>query len=301
MTSALPAIGPILLGTVAVPDLAVATAAYTDTFGWVVQAEGTVDAALAAAWQAPRAEGSHWRTVGSSPTREGGVRLVERPGSYPAQSPLLVPGWRSLEICVEDVHATRARLDGSPFTVLGEPHPLSEGSPIWAMQAIGPGREMLYLTNTVPDSGFDIPLAQAPVDKMFIAVMSAPTLEGAAAWYKAYFATGLELPPEPYTLTACCADAGTDPAERHRITALGLGGQTLIEIDDHFPGHEHRTAPAGDLRPGIAHITWQVSSLDPLAGILLAPPVTRAEAPYGGRRVAVAAGAAGELLELVEG
>ena len=201
---------------------------------------------------------------------------------------------------MQDVHAVRRLVEGSPFTTLGEPAPLGPDSPIWAMQATGPGREMLYLTQTPPNSGFDLPLAEHPVDKQFIAVMSAPSLEEARDWYAASFAAGPELPPEPYVLVACSADAGQPVDGLHRICALALAGQTLVEIDDHFPGLEGERPPAGDLRPGIALVTWEVPSLDAVEHLLQAAPVARPEAPYGGRRVAVAAGAAGELLELVE-
>lgn len=299
--AALPSLGPIVLGTVVVPDLEAATSAYTGTFDWVVQHEGTVTASLAAAWHAPRAEGSRYSIVGSAPGRGGGVRLVERPGGRPARSPLHVPGWRALEICVTDVHAARARCEGSPFTTLGEPASLGADSPIWAMQAVGPGREMLYLTRTVPDTGFDLPLALHEVDHMFIAVMTAsPSLEIARDWYAANFQTGVELPPEPYRLTACSVDAGLPVGREYRITALGLTGQCLVEIDDHFPEHAGECPPADDLRPGISMISWEVDSLDAAAHLLRDAPVRRHEPPYHGRRAAIAVGAAGELHELVE-
>jgi catechol 2,3-dioxygenase-like lactoylglutathione lyase family enzyme len=296
-----PTLGPILLGTVVVPDLAEATSAYTGTLGFVVQHEGAVTPSLAGAWQAPLAEGSAYRILGSAPGRSGGVRLVERRDRSLEQSPLRVPGWRSLEICVSDVHAVRARLEGSPFTVLGEPAPLGADSPIWALQAVGPGREMLYLTQTVPDSGFDLPLAERLIDRMFIAVMTgAPTLEPARDWYAREFGAGPELPPAPYVLVACSADAGLPPGREYRIAALGLAGQSLVEIDDHFPEHAGERPPAGDLRGGIAMITWEVDSLDAVRHLLRDEPVRRDEPPYAGRRTAVAVGAAGELLELVE-
>ena len=300
MTPALPALGPILLGTVPVPDLDAATAAYIRTFGWVVQSEGRIAAGLAAAWGAPRAEGARFCIVGSEPGRIGGVRLVERPDVDLATSPQHVPGWRSLEICVQNVHEARRLLEGSPFTVLGEPASLGEGSPLWALQATGPGREMLYLTQTVLDSGFDLPLAQHPVDRMFIAVMTAPSLEAAAAWFKGAFATGLEVPPDPYILVACSSDAGLPTDRSYRITALGLAGQALVEIDDHFPEFLDARPPTDDLRPGIALITWEVESLDTLGHLLRDAPVRRSEQPYNGRRSAIAVGAAGELHELVE-
>lgn len=299
MTSTRPSLGPVLLGTVVVPDLDAATRAYTDWLGFVVQSEGVVDEALATLWRAPRAVGARLRVLGSTPTRGGGVRLVERARPLD-ESPLRVPGWRALEICVSDLNAVRARLVGSPFTVLGEPASIGGGSPIWALQATGPGREMLYLTLTVPDTGFDLPLAEQLIDRMFIAVLSAPAVEPARDWFLQHFGGGPALPPAPYVLTAVSRDAGLPPERTYAMTAFGLHGQSLIEVDEHFPEFVDERPPADDLRAGIAMVTWEVDSLDAVRGLLQAEPARRSERPYGGRRVAIAVGLAGELHELVE-
>jgi len=299
MTPARPSLGPILLGTVVVPDLDAATRAYTEWLGFVVQDEGVVDEALATLWRAPKALGARLRTVGSTATGSGGVRLVERDRPLD-ESPLRVPGWRALEICVNDLHAVRARLEGSPFSVLGEPASIGGGSPIWALQATGPGREMLYLTLTVPGTIFDLPLAERLVDRMFIAVLSAANLEESRDWFVRHFGAGPALPAEPYVLTAVSRDAGLPPERTYRMTALGLAGQALVEVDEHFPAYLDERPPADDLRSGIALITWEVDSLDAVRHLVRDEPVRRDEPPYRGRRVAVAEGPAGELHELVE-
>ena len=67
-------------------------------------------------------------------------------------------------------------------------------------------------------------------------------------------------------------------------------------LDARLDAIDARLAALTDL----AMITWEVDSLDAVRGLLAAEPVRRAEAPYGGRRVAVAIGPAGELHELVE-
>lgn len=300
--AATPSLGPILAGTVPVPDLDAATRAYTDWIGFVVQDEGVVSPELAAAWGAPRAAGSRVRLLGSAPGRSGGVRLVERPAVDLSRSPLLVPGWRSLEICVSDVEAVHERLKGSPFRYLAGPASIGGGSPIHAMQCTGLGREMLYLTQTVPDTGFDLPLAEHLVDRQFIAVMSARDLEATLAWYERVFAGPCILPPDAYELRAVCVEAGMPPEVQYRIAAVALAGQSLVEVDDHFPEHLGEEPPADDLRPGIAMVTWQVASLDApeVSAVLRGAPARHAGQLYGGGRSAVAVGPSGELLELVE-
>jgi hypothetical protein len=54
------------------------------------------------------------------------------------------------------------------------------------------------------------------------------------------------------------------------------------------------------LPPGLALVTFECSDFDRFADRLIAPPTQAAFAPYEGRRVGVMAGAAGELIELVE-
>jgi catechol 2,3-dioxygenase-like lactoylglutathione lyase family enzyme len=300
-SAATPALGPILAGTVPVPDLDAATRAYTGWMGFVVQEEGVVSPELAAAWGAPRAAGSRMRLLGSAPDRIGGVRLVERPEVDLSRSPLLVPGWRSLELCVSDVYAVHERLAGSPFRHLAGPAAIGD-TPLHAMQCTGPGRELLYLTQTVLDTGFDLPLAEHLVDRQFIAVLSARDLEESLAWYEAAFGGPCIMQPEPYVLDAVCIEAGMPTDARYRIAAVALAGQALVEVDDHFPEHLSAQPPADDLRPGIAMVTWQVASLDEPAvrAVLRGAPERHAGQVYGGRRSAIAVGAAGELLELVE-
>ena len=50
----------------------------------------------------------------------------------------------------------------------------------------------------------------------------------------------------------------------------------------------------------MAMVSFTVPDLDAVRGEFLAPPQVVDAAPYGGRRVAVLRGAAGELVELVE-
>ncbi|HJN03489.1 MAG TPA: hypothetical protein QF665_00035, partial [Alphaproteobacteria bacterium] len=75
----------------------------------------------------------------------------------------------------------------------------------------------------------------------------------------------------------------------------------LIEIDDYPKEAKPRATAPDSLPPGVAMVAFAVDSLDDVTIPFLAPPLTVAEGPYNGARVAVGKGVAGELIELVEG
>ena len=294
-----PALGPILTATVSVPDLHEATRWYAQWLGYELEDEGEVSLSLAASWQAPLAAGSRYQLLGPGRGRPGGVRLVQRPHDR-SESPLRMAGWRSLEIVVSDVHEVRRRLTGSPFSIVGEPKGLDTNPSIVAMQAVGPGREMLYLTQTSQDTQFELPSAERLVDRMFIGVLSAPDLELAQRFYTERFGALGHLSATAIPLEAVNRELGMPIERPHRICALQLAGRSLVEIDEH-PAELSERAPADDLAAGLALVTFEHANLEDarIAPLLLAPPEHRPEAPYLGRATATLRGAGGELVELV--
>jgi catechol 2,3-dioxygenase-like lactoylglutathione lyase family enzyme len=294
-----PALGPILCGTVTVADLDEATRSYTRWLGWDASPEGAVGDGLAEAWSAPRVAGSRYRIVSPGAGRPGGVRLVERDRPL-ERSPLNVPGWRSIELVVSDVDEVRRRLDGSPFRVVGEPKALEVSPSIRAMQAVGPGREMLYLTQTSDETVYRLPRAQRLVDHMFIAVLSTPDAKRSFEFYRDTFGAQGHLRDAATALEAVNRELGLPIDRKHRISALQLAERSLVEIDEHPPELADETPPAGDLPGGLACVTFAHRSLDEVRSAWLREPDVRDEAPYLGRRATVILGPAGERIELVE-
>ncbi len=298
-TSEQPALGPIVVATVVVPDLEEATRWYAGWLGYESWGEGVVDEDLAEAWRAPRAAGSRYRLLAPGRGRPGGVRLVERDVSL-AASPLLVPGWRSLEIVVADVLELRRQLEGSPFAIVCEPAPLDTNPTIVAMQVTGPGREMLYLTQTSDDTIFDLPEASRLVDQMFIAVLSARDIECSQGFYATNFGAVCHLGSTPIPLEAVNRELGFPLQRPHPISALQLAQRSLIEIDEHPEALRSAQPPRDDLPPGLSIVTFEHDDLDSVEEFLLAKPAVREEAPYLGRRTALVSGPDGERIELVE-
>jgi catechol 2,3-dioxygenase-like lactoylglutathione lyase family enzyme len=294
-----PALGPIVCGTVSVPDVDDATTWYTEWLGWEPSGEGEVDEWLAGVWRAPRAVGSRWRLVSPGAGRAGGVRLVERPVSI-ERSPLHVAGWRSIELVVTDTLEVRRRLEGSPFRVVGEPKGLQFNPSIVAMQAVGPGREMLYLTQTSDETVFELPRAERLVDGMFIAVLSAPDLPASFAFYRDRFGAAGHLRETPTALEAVNRELGLPLEREHLISALQLAGRSLVEIDEHPAEMAGEIPPADDLPGGLAVVGFEHADLDDVRALWVAEPAAHDAPPCLGRRVTGAVGPAGERIELVE-
>jgi hypothetical protein len=92
---------------------------------------------------------------------------------------------------------------------------------------------------------------------------------------------------------------GFDIETTHPLAMARLSDEYAIEIDGYPPSATQRSTRAGELAPAVASVTFEVESLEALKVPLVAPPRSIAALPYGGRRVGVVRGAAGELLEFV--
>jgi hypothetical protein len=77
------------------------------------------------------------------------------------------------------------------------------------------------------------------------------------------------------------------------------GTEYSIEMDGYPTTTTARPTRAGELPPAIAMVSFEVDSLEAVKASVLATPQGIPDAPYGGRRVAVTRGPAGELIELI--
>jgi catechol 2,3-dioxygenase-like lactoylglutathione lyase family enzyme len=295
-----PTLGPILSGTVIVPDLADATAAYGDLFAYETEADGEIPAALATAWGAPEWSGRRYRLLSPGTGRPGGVRLIEKSIDISAQ-PLQTQGWRALEIVVMDVDALRERVHGPAFRVVGEPKGLTNVPAIRAMQVVGPGNVMHYLTTTVQGTAFQLPSATRSVDGIFVAVLAcdipaAENFYGTVFGGRPPFATPSQVP-----LHAVNRELGFPIDRLHSMLTLQLANRSAVELDSQPEELRDNRPPADDLPDGIPAMTFSYAGdLDALSdhGIRVAGRFD--DPPYRGARVGVLIGPAGERLELVE-
>lgn len=291
----LQSLGPIACITVTAPSLDDVEEAYTRFLGYRIVGRGTVDADLADLWQAPATAGRRQLLLGPEAGDECVFRFIETRGGD-ALVPFSTWGWNAAEIMVENVDAMAERLAGSPFEIVGEPQDLSFTDDIRAMQILGPGRELLYLTEFKrPIPGLDTPVARCPVDRVFIVILGGPSMAGLQNFFgDAFGVPGAD--PVDSRVKAMSAAFGNSPEHRYPIAALPLAGQTLIEVDEMPARATQRPSLDGDLPPGISIVSFIGHNLDQHG----TRPNVRSEPPYRSvDRVRIVTGAAGELIEVL--
>lgn len=292
--------GTIMGGLSTLPDLETGLRAYRDTLGLELVEQGMLAADLAASWGAPANAGSPYAVLRPQSGAPCWFRLVEQP-DHASFVPTRSYGWAAFETTVEDVWHWPEALPSDLFEIVGPPKVLENIEPAFIpMQALGPGREMVYLNQVLGDlPDTDLPPAGSPVDKIFIVVLATPDRNASIAWYTDNL--GL-MRGSDYTLPySMINDAfGLSPDTQTTITMVSHGKMPIVEVDDYPAEATERARHEGHLPPGNALVTLAVQSLDACTADWLTAPVARGGALYEGRRAATAIGLGGELVELVE-
>jgi hypothetical protein len=208
-------------------------------------------------------------------------------------------GWNAAEFMVQDTDGIAARLDGSPFDIIGPPADLSFSDKIRAMQALGPAKESIYLTSfkeKLPE--FDTPDPKHYVDRVFIVILGGESCASINDFYSRHFGVApAAVIPSVISVISKAHELPDDA--RHDLAALTLQGQSFIEADRMPTGTLPRLAMEGELPPAISMVSFTVSTW-PTGLEWIAPPRALPQAPYYGRRAGVCVGAAGEWIELIE-
>jgi hypothetical protein len=280
---------------VTAPDLDAVASCYTEYLGYVVAGRGRIENELAVLWGCPGISGKPYLLLRPEAGDNFVFRFIETE-SETASVPFSTFGWNAAEIMVRNVDAMAERLAGSPFDIVGEPANLSFTDDIRAMQILGPGQELLYLTEfKKPIPAFDTPVARCDVDLVFIVILGGPSMEGLQNFYADSFGVPRAAVVES-RVKGMSAAFGNSPEHKYPIAALPLAGQALIEVDEMPPEAAERPAAAGCLPPGIAIVSFATRGL---AGNGVALPKSN-EAPYReALSVSCRRGAAGELIELI--
>lgn len=286
--------------TITVSDLSRTTGNYARFFDYSIVEDGLISDSLAQSWDCPRAGGLPYVVMQPASGADIFLRFVEQP-AHPDYVPLRSYGWNSVEICVEDVLAANARLEGSPFEIIGPPREI-EGLPaIYPMQVKGPDGEVVYLTQIRDDlPAYDLPRAGAPIDKLFILVMGCSDLDASLQWMERHAGVQMGRSMEiVYTMLAGAYDTPAD--ELHRIATMIHDRDVFLELDQYPEAAVMRKRHEGMLPPGCAIGTLWTPTFDALPGPWITPPEKRDGLVYQGRRAATLKDLDGALIEIVEG
>lgn len=288
-------LGPIRCVTVTARDLDEVELCYTSYLGYRVIDRGLLGEDLAALWVCPGLINRRYLLLAPAAGDECIFRFIE---AEPDKDfvPFSTHGWNAAEIMVENVDAMAESLADSPFEIIGAPANLSFTDDIRAMQILGPGRELLYLTEfkrQIPE--FDTPVARCAVDLVFIVILGGPSMDGLQDFYADSYGVA-RAPAVESRVKGMSAAFGKSPEHKYPIAALPLAGQSMIEVDE-MP-HQARSRPVvgGQLPSGIAMISFTGRGIDPGG----ARTIERQNPPYeNSTSVTCCRGSAGELIEIL--
>jgi hypothetical protein len=294
----MPSIGPISCVTIATPELQSLIDAYHLYLGYQLIDRGRVSAAQAQLWGREALIGRRYALMLPGGEGQTFLRFVESRAT-PGYVPFQHMGWNAAEFMVQDTDGIAAKLEGSPFRIIGPPADLSFSDKIRAMQALGPAGESIYLTSfkeKLPE--FDTPDPKHYVDRVFIVILGGADIGPINDFHTRLFGVAT-APVIPGVITVISNAQGLPPESPHKLAALTLAGQSFIEVDEMPPATRARPELPGELPPAISMVSFVVERL-PTGLEWIAPPAPLPIAPYHGRRAGLCRGPAGELLELIE-
>ena len=275
-----------------------AISAYRDILGFILIETGQITPSAAQGWGVPGVALCRYGVLQPQSGAECFIRLVEQL-ECSSFFPTTTFGWAAYELTVQDVFGWPERLAGSDFDVIGPPREIAGLPHFVALQALGPGREMIYFNEVRSDTpSTDLPKAVSRADHLFIVILAAPDRQAAVDWYQ----HKLRLDPGEthrieYTMInkAFELPAGTQST----LTMIQKGRMPIVEIDEYPPQAGKRPQHDGMFPPGNSMVTLVVDSVGALDLDWLAPPEVRCGAVYDGRMAGTVRGPAGEMLELV--
>jgi len=285
--------------TLTTPDLDAAVARYEQFLDYAVVERGEVAVDLAEAWGAPASAGRRYAAVQPASGAQVFIRFVE--GEVPPDyRSLRTYGWAAIEICVQDTLAVNARMESSPFTIIGPPKQLDGLPAIFPMQVRGPDGEIVYLTqirDNLPD--YDLPRAGSLIDKLFILVLACSDMEASAAWFRETL--GIQHGRTMEIVYSMINQAfSLSEGAKHRLATGIHERDCFLEFDQYPAEATARPCVAGALPPGVAMTTLRHPQFDAIPGQWITPPAPRAGAIYGGRRAGTLRTPDGSLVEVVE-
>lgn len=286
--------------TLVVADVPAASALYAEWLDYEVVESGTLPADLAAAWQASASAGRSFATLRPASGEPVYLRFVEG-DPVPDYQPIRTYGWAATEICVTDVDQVHARMQASPFEVIGPPRTLDGYATIKPMQVRGPDAEIVYLTEFAGHNpALALPQPKTLVDRPFIIVHASRDIAAGLTWLREV--VGLEaIEPVSIRYTMIERAFGLTPEDKTAITtAQWPGGETFLEFDQYPEAATERPRHAEALPPGVAVVTMLHPDMARLEGHWLSPPVRRLGPVYEGRMSGVLQTPEGALLEVVD-
>ncbi|MGI9342550.1 MAG: hypothetical protein ACR2QV_06840 [Gammaproteobacteria bacterium] len=302
--SRLQALRSIEIATHCVPDLNACVPAYRDLLDYRSIDEGSLPESLATAWATPNMAGMPYALLQPASGADVYLRFIET-GNAGGYWPPVTQGWIATEMLCTDPDAVLETLqggeEGAAFTRIGGPADLYPSpKSARALQMAGPAGELMYFTRILPGgSRFGLHGAKSFVDRPFIMVVGGTSLADIETFYGDVLGHKIWA-QDPFRIGQMSRVLELDPATTYPISIARIPGRSfLLELEE-LPSYiERRTVPDGQLPEGLAMVSFASTPLGELNLDFRAEPRAIDHPPYGGRKVAVIEGPAGEWLELI--
>jgi hypothetical protein len=286
--------------TVTSADLDATVARYQQWLDYHVVETGRVPDTLAASWGAPASAGRRYALLQPASLEAVFLRFVET-DPYPDFQPLRTFGWAAIELCVRDTLAVNARLEHSPFRIIGPPREL-EGLPtIFPMQVAGPDGDIVFLTQIRGDlPEYDLPRARSLIDRLFIVVLACSNIGESMRWFSDTLDIELGRQLE-IRYSVLSVAFGLSEFHRHVIATGVHRRDCFLEFDQYPAAASERCGRSGELKPGIALATLAHPRFETIsARNWILPPRCFGGVLYAGRRAGTLRAPDGTLVEIAE-
>jgi len=283
----------IAIVTIVVQQLGAIESAYQESFNYQTVQSGVVSAELAEVWSAPASRDRAYLLMQPSSGAEVYLRFIEGDEAK-GYGPMQTFGWNATELLVKDPDRLAAELAESEFDIVGEPKDLwaAPNAPR-AMQVIGPGNELVYLTR---NQNF---ATNADVDRVFIMVVGGPSMTELNHFYSEKM--GLQVgDATPFEIHVISAALNLPEDTAYPLAIATVSPDFLIELDEYPAAARPRPVHPDALPPGIAMVSFTADNLDEFEVAWRATPRRIESAPYNGNLAGVTTGSAGEWIEIIE-
>ena len=288
----------IALITIVVTNLAQVESAWTEFFGYEVSDRGEISEQLADLWNADDMTGHGFVTMVPANDASVYIRFVEDEATADYQ-PMTSHGWNATELLVRDTDAVATSLRESPFTIVGEPKDLwpAPDAPR-AMQALGPGNELIYLTTNSQAAGaLGLDESMPLVERAFIMVVGGPSMSELTEFYGGTLELRVD-PPSFFKITMISRANDLDIETVYPLAIAYTAPGNLIELDELPASVGARPVADGHLPPGVAIVGFKGDAVSEELNWVSRPRVMQ-EAPYNGCKAGIIHGPAGELIEVI--
>lgn len=293
----------IRAATLTVSDIERSISLYTEYLDYKVVERGKISDDLAKSWGTPKTQSQPYAVLEPSSGQAIYVRFIEQP-AHPDYIPLTSYGWGAIEICNQDTLAVNARMENSPFEIVGPPKELDGLPAIFPMQVKGPDGEIVYLTEIRDNLPmYDLPRAQSLIDCLFILVMACRDIGQTGAFLEKNLAVTAGREMEIIiTMLNGAFDLPMDT--KHKLATLKHKRDVFLEIDALPETATDRPTHDGFLPPCVAIGSFITPDFDHLLEVneylWISPPVKRDGEIYKNKRAGTIKTPDGTLIEIIE-